>query len=173
MHTVLVRRLKNPSSAAVNSPLASRLASGLLLWALLAGWAPLAVAQQDAATIGAGTITTFAGKYGSKIHPGVTDNQPATSIQIGSGQDVNAVAIDPNGNVYVAVGNISNGPDSYSYVGIVYVGGTIPPLLKYRTASPTPGNFYYIVGDVEVANNSNLVPGLCIRSSSGSGNTCG
>ena len=169
MNTMLARSFRNlPGSTAVSLFLARKLAPGLLLLSLLAGFAPLAVAQQpNAGTIGAGIISTLAGKYGSALHPGVTDDVPANSIPIGSGDDVNAVAIDANGNVYVAVGDNLN---NYAYVGIIYEGGN-PPLLGFRTHSTlTPGNFYYIVGNVQITNGKgSLIPGLCKR---GSG-TCG
>jgi hypothetical protein len=124
---------------------------------------------QDATKIATGTISTFAGMYGSSLNANTIDNQPASQIPFGDNSTslLNAITADKNGNIYVAVG-LPYG--SYSYVGVIYAGGPVPPLLKFRTPSPTQGNFYYIVGPVTAGTGGDIVKsGRCQNGTCGDG----
>ena len=145
----------------------------IILCTLLAGLI-LSIAQaeaQDATKIATGTISTFAGEFGSSLNANTIDNQPASQIPFGDDSTslMNAITADKNGNIYVAVG-LPYG--SYSYVGVIYAGGPVPPLLKFRTASPTQGNFYYIVGPLTTGTGGDIVKsGRCQSGACGDGDS--
>jgi hypothetical protein len=136
--------------------IASRVLIVFIFLAGFCGFTTPAIAQY-AATIGSGTITTFAGVSGQTLSKSTTDNQLPKNIPLATSSSLlNAVTTDSNGNVYIGVGSPGQGN---SYVAVVYAGGPVPPLLKFRTPSPTPGYFYYIVGTVSPASGGDTIAG--------------
>ena len=103
----------------------------------------LQASGQDAATIGAGKINTFAGQppvsgglscpsgYGS-------DNVPLSLSCITAG--ASGTAMDSAGNLYFGYASSNN-------IHVIYSGSSEPALLKFRSdVSPQPGYLYRVAG---------------------------
>ena len=143
-----------------------RICIGVLLAAIMMLSVSPLRAQSNAATIGDGAVSIFAG-----VQPGATnglpdDNVPANQYGGLSSNNILAMLIDGNKNIYLVNYSVSG---NISQILVIYEGGPTPPLLQYRLArtsipSPTSGNIYIIA---DYANVSCTPPDPCGDGASG------
>ena len=132
-----------------------------LLFAVVVLFIPVALgAQSNAAAIGNGAISIYAG-----VQPGATnglpnDNVPANQYGGLASNNILAMLMDSHQNLYLVNYSVSG---NISQVLMVYAGGPTPALLQYRLTrtsigSPTAGNIYIIA---DYANVSCTPPDPC------------
>jgi hypothetical protein len=146
--------MTTPSCIACHS--GQLLLSLFVLFAIV--FAPVIASGQNASTVGQGIINRFAGQQpissaGGAYCPSVVsnDNMLATDACIDS--FVSAIAIDSQGNVYIADTNSQD-------ISVIYSGSGVPKVLpQVRTdITPTPGFIYIIAGNTQQPCFPNLDP---------------